>query len=65
MFCILSDDSLPSLSLTVEETLPTLNPAVEDALLEFLRVEVSEYSISLHGRYVIFVHTESYQAFDI
>ena len=49
MFSILSDDSLPSLTSTVEETVPTLNPAVEDALLEFLRVEVSEYSISLHG----------------
>ena len=49
MFSILSDDSLPSFTSSVEEALPTLNPAVEDALLEFLRVEVSEYIISLHG----------------
>ena len=37
MFSILSDDSLPSLTTSVEEALPTLNPAVEDVLLEVLR----------------------------
>ena len=50
MFFSLSNDSLPSFTSSAEEALPTLNPAVEDALLEFLRVEVSEYIISLHDR---------------